>query len=158
MKKNVNLIFTSAFAKKIYNHELKHETEGSAGYDLRAFDLNDSNKKITIPPKSKMIIGTGIKIHLNNNKYVGKVYSRSSLGSKKGLILANSVGIIDSDYQGEIMLCLQNLTDSEVLIEPGERVAQLLIEKVNHVKFNVVESFDLETNRGEGGFGSTNKK
>lgn len=125
-------------------------TEYSAGADLYA--LLDSS--LEIKPGEVKMISTGLAMAIPNG-YVGLIYARSSLGTKKGLAPANKVGVIDSDYRGEIKVCLYNHSEENQTIEPFERIAQIVFTPYLQVEFNEVNELD-ETIRGEGGFGSTN--
>ena len=130
----------------------EYKTVGSAGMDLKAA-LIDS---ININPGERKLIPTGIAISLNNEKEVGLVYPRSGLSTKFGITLINGVGVIDSDYRGEIFCPLINLSDKVYVLNPLERMAQLVIMPVKRVELDIV--YDLEaTYRSEGGFGSTGK-
>ena len=111
---------------------------------------------VTIKARSRAIIPTGIAIGLPDNNYVALIYVRSSLGFKKGITLSNSVGVIDSDYRGEIFVSLNNLSDDDYIIEPGERIAQLVVTPVVIPKIKVVDDLTI-TKRGAGGIGSTGK-
>ena len=127
-------------------------TNSSAGADLYA--MIDST--LSINPNETVIIPTGIAMAIPEN-YVGLIYARSSLGTKKGLAPANKVGVIDSDYRGEIKVVLYNHSSKTQTIEPNERIAQMVITPF--VKGNFIETNELdETKRGTGGFGSTNKE
>ena len=121
-----------------------YASTGAAGMDLAAC----IDESITIP--------TGISIALPSNQYVALVYVRSSLGFKKGVTLSNSVGVIDSDYRGEIKVSLANLSDKDFTVEPGDRIAQLVITPVCIPDIEIVNELP-STDRGEGGFGSTGK-
>lgn len=125
-------------------------TEYSAGADLYA--LLDSS--LEIKPGEVKMISTGLAMAIPNG-YVGLIYARSSLGTKKGLAPANKVGVIDSDYRGEIKVCLYNHSEETQTIDPYERIAQIVFTPYLQVIFNEVNELD-ETIRGEGGFGSTN--
>ncbi|MDD3692805.1 MAG: dUTP diphosphatase [Oscillospiraceae bacterium] len=125
-------------------------TSGSAGMDLRAL----LDKPVCIPPGGRISIHTGIAIGLPDSNTVGLVYARSGLAVKHGLALSNGVGVIDSDYTGEIIVGLVNLSDTEYTISPGERIAQLVISPVIPVMPVEVETLK-KTSRGDGGFGST---
>ncbi|HHV51012.1 MAG TPA: dUTP diphosphatase [Candidatus Avimonas sp.] len=127
-------------------------TAGSAGLDLRALLDNP----ITIPPGGRVTVPTGIAIGLPDNNYVGLVYARSGLAVKHGIALSNGVGVIDSDYTGEIKIGLVNLSDTKYTINPGERIAQLVISPVIPAQPVEVEELD-STERGSGGFGSTGR-
>lgn len=126
-------------------------TSGSAGLDLYAC----LDKDETILPGCTKLIKTGIAISIEKD-FVAYVYARSGLAVKKGITLANCVGVIDSDYRGEICVALHNISKEPYEIKNGERIAQLVIQKVEYP--NIVETDNLdETKRGEGGFGSTGK-
>jgi dUTP pyrophosphatase len=130
----------------------KRATDGSAGMDLHAL----LDHPVTLPPGGRTTIPTGIAIGLPDNNVVGLVYARSGLAVKHGLGLSNGVGVIDSDYTGEIRVGLVNLSDTKYTINPGERIAQLVISPVFPVQ--TVEVDELEnTSRGSGGFGSTGR-
>ena len=125
-------------------------TEGSAGMDLCACIEEDR----IIAPRQLVKIPTGIAIALPGPEYVALVYARSGLGIKHGVSLSNGVGVIDSDYRGEIMVGLTNLSDKLYTIHPGDRIAQLVVTPVVLPELERVEELD-ETGRGTGGFGST---
>ena len=127
-------------------------THGSAGMDLRAL----LDEPLPVPPGGRVTVPTGIAIGLPGRETVGLVYARSGLAVKHGLTLSNGVGVIDSDYTGEIKVGMVNLSDSDYIIQPGERIAQLVIAPV--IPAEPVEVDDLTpTSRGDGGFGSTGK-
>lgn len=135
---------------------------GDAGVDLRAANIVDLGGKrwdaeyldCEIEPDECELIGTGLAIHIADPGYVGLIVPRSGLGHKHGLILGNGTGIIDSSYQGELKVSIWNRSDTPYTVEPGERVAQLLIMPVVQAQFCVVDSFEA-SERGDGGFGST---
>lgn len=127
-------------------------TEYAAGADLYACL---DNVEVIVPGETKLI-KTGISLEVPTG-YAGLIYARSGLATKKGLAPANKVGVVDSDYRGEIMVALHNHSDSEKQIEPGERIAQLVITPYLKAEFNLVEELD-DTARGDGGFGSTGSK
>ena len=129
-----------------------YATEGSAGMDLCAC----IKEPVNILPGQKKIIPTGIAIQLLSSDYTALVFARSGLGIKHGITMSNSVGVIDSDYRGEIMCGLINLGDKEYTIQPGDRIAQVLFMPVLKANLNVVEELE-ETDRGAGGLGSTGK-
>lgn len=131
-----------------------YATEGSAGLDLRA--LLDA--PVTIAPGETVLIRTGIAVHVADPGYCAMILPRSGMGHKRGIVLGNLVGLIDSDYQGELMISTWNRGSIEQTIEPFERLAQLVIVPVVQAEFNVVESFRKDSERGEGGFGSTGVK
>jgi dUTP pyrophosphatase len=142
----VNIINKSSFPLPSY------ATEGSAGLDLRA---NIDNVK-TLQSLERAIIPTGLYIELPVG-YEAQIRPRSGTAYKKGLSIPNAPGTIDSDYRGEIGVIIVNLSSGPVEIEPGERIAQMVIAKYERVDWNEVESL-TETDRGAGGFGSTGKK
>ena len=129
-----------------------YATPGSAGMDLRAC----IDEAVTIPAGERRMVPTGLAIALPGAEWVALVYARSGLAIKHGLAPANCVGVIDSDYRGEIVVGLLNSSKEDYTIEPGERVAQLVIMPVTQARVSVVEELD-ETERGTGGFGSTGR-
>lgn len=129
-----------------------YATSGSAGLDLRAC----LDKAITIEPGQTVLVPTGLAIHLADPRYAALILPRSGLGHKHGIVLGNLVGLIDSDYQGQLMVSVWNRGQTSFTMEPMERMAQLVIVPVQQVEFNLVEEFTA-TDRGEGGFGSTGK-
>ncbi|MEE2023864.1 dUTP diphosphatase [Alkalimonas mucilaginosa] len=129
-----------------------YATPGSAGLDLRA--LLDS--AITLEPGQTELIPTGLAIHIGDANLCATILPRSGLGHKHGIVLGNLVGLIDSDYQGQLMVSVWNRGNSSFTIEPGERMAQLVFVPVVQAEFNLVESFD-ESARGEGGFGHSGR-
>lgn len=130
-----------------------YATEGSAGLDLRAC----LDEPLEIPPGETRLISTGMAIHLANQNIAATILPRSGLGHKHGIVLGNLVGLIDSDYQGPLMISCWNRSQSAYTVQPGERVAQLVIVPVLKVAFEVVDEFK-QTDRGEGGFGSSGKQ
>jgi len=130
----------------------KHQTSGSAGMDLIAC-IDD---KMILDPNQSTIISSGIAIFIEDSGYAGIVIPRSGLGAKKGLVCGNLTGLIDSDYQGPLSISLWNRSDEPISINPGDRVAQLVVLKVNQVELEQVDEF-TESERGEMGFGSTGK-
>lgn len=128
-------------------------TEGSAGLDLRAC----LEETITIQPGETKLIPTGMSIYIEDTGLAAMILPRSGLGHKHGIVLGNLVGLIDSDYQGELMVSCWNRGDKAFTMAVGERIAQLVIVPVVQAEFDLVESFE-ETDRGEGGFGSTGTK
>jgi dUTP pyrophosphatase len=109
---------------------------------------------LMLHPGEQHMIPTGLAMYIGDPAYCGKIYPRSGLGAKHGLVLGNLVGLIDSDYQGELMICLWNRSYRTYEIQPGERIAQMVIEPVKRAAFRLVEAFEA-SERGEGGFGST---
>lgn len=131
----------------------KRATPGSAGMDLCAC----IEQEVTINPGDLVIIPTGIAIALPSNEYMANIYARSGLGVKHGICLSNGVGVVDSDYRGEVCVGLCNISKNQYTVTPGERVAQLVIQPVSIMETQEVNILD-DTARGEGGFGSTGKK
>ena len=129
-----------------------YASEGSAGLDLRACVEHAQ----TLNPGETFLIPTGLSIYIKDPNYAAVILPRSGLGHKHGIVLGNLVGLIDSDYQGELLVSCWNRSENAFLINPLERIAQLVILPVMQAKFNKVEQFS-ETERGEGGFGSTGK-
>ncbi|NLB80686.1 MAG: dUTP diphosphatase [Clostridiaceae bacterium] len=129
-----------------------YATDGSAGMDLAACIDND----IILKPGDRYAVPTGIAIALPSNEFVGLIIVRSSFGLKHGITLPNAVGVIDSDYRGEILVALTNISNKPYTIKMGERIAQLLILPVCLANITVCNNLP-KTQRGEGGFGSTGK-
>jgi|TARA_B100001094_G_scaffold311535_1_gene347299 dUTP pyrophosphatase len=127
-----------------------YQTNGSAGIDLLAC----VDESITIEPGQTELIPSGIAVYIRDPSLAAVLLPRSGLGHKKGLVLGNLVGLIDSDYQGQVFISCWNRGKENCLIEPGMRLAQMVFLPVEQVSFNLVESFD-ESDRGEGGFGHT---
>lgn len=141
---------------RITQDMLQPATVGSAGIDLRAC----INEKLTIKPGECVLVPSGIAIHINDHQYAAFIFPRSGLGHKHGLVLGNLTGVIDSDYQGQIMVSAwnRNQTMSDcITINPLDRIAQLVIAPVVRPAFEIVAEFDADTVRGDGGFGSTDK-
>ena len=130
----------------------QYATPGSAGLDLRAC----IDAAITLAPGEATLVPTGIAIHLDDPGYAAIILPRSGLGHKHGIVLGNLVGLIDSDYQGQIFVSTWNRGNSAFVLNPMERLAQLVVVPVAQVAFNVVEDF-AASERGAGGFGSTGK-
>jgi len=128
----------------------QYATSGSAGLDLRAC----IEQPITLQPGETYLVPTGLAIHLADPNYAALILPRSGLGHKNGIVLGNLVGLIDSDYQGELKVSLWNRGQEEFVIEPSARIAQMIIIPVMQANFTVVEEF-AQSDRGEGGFGST---
>lgn len=129
-----------------------YATEGSAGMDLRAL----LDEALVINPGKTHLVRTGLAIHLADPGLAGMILPRSGLGHKHGIILGNTVGLIDSDYQGELMISVWNRGQTTFTLEPGERLAQYVVVPVVQVQLEVVDSFDA-SQRGEGGFGSSGR-
>ena len=129
-----------------------YATSGAAGLDLRAA----TEAAITLEPGDTTLLPTGLAIYIADPAYAALILPRSGLGHKHGIVLGNLVGLIDSDYQGELMVSCWNRGGTSFTIEPGERVAQLILVPVVQAEFDLVESFD-ESRRGTGGFGSSGR-
>ena len=127
-----------------------YQTTGSAGIDLLAC----IEEPLTIEPGQTELIPSGIAVYIRDPSLAAVLLPRSGLGHKKGLVLGNLVGLIDSDYQGQVFISCWNRGKDNCLIEPGMRLAQMVFLPVEQVNFNLVSSFD-ESDRGEGGFGHT---
>lgn len=127
-------------------------TAGSAGLDLRAC----LDGPVTISPRQLVTIPTGVAIALPGPEYVALIFARSGLGVKHGISLSNGVGVIDSDYRGEIQVGLTNLSDTPYTIQPGDRIAQLVVTPVAAPELELVTELE-DTGRGAGGFGSTGR-
>jgi dUTP pyrophosphatase len=127
-----------------------HATEGSAGLDLRAC----LDGPVTLAPGDAQLLGTGLALHIADPSLAAMILPRSGLGHKHGIVLGNLVGLIDSDYQGELMVSCWNRGRDAFTVEPGERIAQLVVVPVVQADFEVVDAFD-DSVRGGGGFGST---
>jgi dUTP pyrophosphatase len=128
-------------------------TEGSAGLDLRAC----LEETLVLNPGETKLIPTGMSIYIEDTGLAAMILPRSGLGHKHGIVLGNLVGLIDSDYQGELMVSCWNRGDKPFTMEIGERIAQLIIVPVIQAEYKFVEEFEA-TDRGEGGFGSTGTK
>lgn len=146
---NVNIKILDARIRELLP---AYSTPGSAGLDLRAC-LNDT---LVLQPGQTELIPTGLAMHLDNPGYAAMILPRSGLGHKHGIVLGNLVGLIDSDYQGPLMVSVWNRGNTAFSIEPLERIAQMIIVPIVQVGFSVVDDFDA-TERGTGGFGSTGK-
>jgi dUTP pyrophosphatase len=130
----------------------EHATAGSAGMDLRAC----IDKALIIKPGETKLIPTGIAIHISDPKLAATILPRSGLGHKHGIVLGNLVGLIDSDYQGPLMVSCWNRSTESFCLEPGERLAQLVFLPVVQATFEIVDEFK-GSERGEGGFGHSGK-
>ena len=145
-------------AVKILDERMREQmpayaTPGSAGLDLRACIA----EPLLIEPGTTHLVPTGLAIHLADPAYAAMILPRSGMGHKHGIVLGNLVGLIDSDYQGQLMVSTWNRGSTSFVLNPMERLAQLVIVPVLQVGFDVVEEFD-SSQRGDGGFGSTGKK
>jgi len=135
---------------RMAEHLPQYATPGSAGLDLRACLA----EPLTLAPGACELVGTGIAIHLADAGYAALILPRSGLGHKHGIVLGNLVGLIDSDYQGELKISAWNRGHAPFVIEPLERLAQLVVVPVVQAQFNRVDGF-APSERGEGGYGST---
>ena len=129
-----------------------YATTGSAGLDLRAC----LKEPLTLEPGQTALVPTGLAIHVGDPGYAALILPRSGLGHKHGIVLGNLVGLIDSDYQGELMISTWNRGETTFVLNPMERLAQLVIVPVVQAEFNIVDDFE-QSARGAGGFGSTGK-
>ena len=153
MIREVNMkIDVKIIDRRIQNHLPSYATPGSAGLDLRAC----LDAPLMLAPNAWQLVPTGIAIYLADPRYAALILPRSGLGHKHGIVLGNLVGLIDSDYQGQLMVSAWNRSDVTFTIDPMERIAQLMIVPVVQAEFNVVSEFP-PTVRGEGGYGSTGK-
>lgn len=146
-----------ALQAKVLDARLGHEwplpsyaTEGSAGLDLRAM----LEAPLTLAPGQTELLPTGLAIHIADPGLAAMILPRSGLGHKHGIVLGNLVGLIDSDYQGQLMVSCWNRSNSAFTINPGERIAQLVLVPVLQAQLQIVEEFD-DSQRGAGGFGHT---
>ncbi|HTN28716.1 MAG TPA: dUTP diphosphatase [Burkholderiales bacterium] len=127
-------------------------SSGAAGLDLRAC----IDAPLTLQPGDSQLVPSGIAIHVGDPDYAALVLPRSGLGAKNGIVLGNLVGLIDSDYQGEVFVSVWNRSKAAFTIQPMDRIAQMIIVPVRQVEWNVVDEFE-SSSRGAGGFGSTGK-
>jgi dUTP pyrophosphatase len=144
---------------RILDSRLGHEfplpsyaTPGSAGLDLRAC----LSQPLTLQPGDSELIPSGLAMHMDDSGHAAVILPRSGLGHRHGIVLGNLVGLIDSDYQGEIMVSCWNRGRQPFTIEPGERIAQLVFVPVVHPRFELVDQFEASA-RGEGGFGHSGR-
>ena len=149
MKKTIDLKIIDPRIGKDFDLP-EYQTDGSAGADLQAC----IDKTVSIKPGDTELIPSGIAIHIKDPNLAAVLLPRSGLGHKKGLVLGNLVGLIDSDYQGQVFISCWNRGSNQIDIEPGMRIAQMVFLPVEQVDFNVVVDFD-ESERGSGGFGHT---
>ena len=131
----------------------EYATDGSAGLDLRAC----IDEPITVKPGETRLVATGIAIHIADPGYAAVILPRSGLGHRHGIVLGNLVGLIDSDYQGEVGISCWNRGSEPFVVEPGDRIAQLVVVPVARARFKLVEEFTA-TERGAGGFGHTGRR
>ncbi len=149
MKKTVDV---KILDPRLHDHPPTYATPGSAGIDLRACIEHN----LIIQPDQCELVPSGIAIHLHDPHCAAMILPRSGLGHKHGIVLGNLVGLIDSDYQGQIFISIWNRSPIPFTLMPMERIAQLVIVPVMQAQFNVVDEFPM-TQRGAGGFGSTGK-
>jgi dUTP diphosphatase len=149
MKKTVDVKILDA---RLHEHPPAYATPGSAGIDLRAC----IDHSMVIAPGQCELIPSGIAIHLNDPHYAAMILPRSGLGHKHGIVLGNLVGLIDSDYQGQVFVSLWNRGQQAFTLMPMERMAQMVIVPIVQMHLNIVEEFE-QSDRGAGGFGSTGK-
>jgi len=131
-----------------------YATPGSAGLDLRAC----LDAPLTLAPNACHLVPTGLALHLADPGYAAMILPRSGLGHRHGIVLGNLIGLIDSDYQGQLMVSAWNRSDAPYTLEPMERLAQLVVVPVVQARFRVVDAFGGVSARGEGGYGSTGKR
>ncbi|PNP98046.1 dUTP diphosphatase [Moraxella sp. RCAD0137] len=129
-------------------------TDGSAGIDLRAC----IDEPITIKAGETQLIGTGLSIYIADPNYAGIILPRSGLGHKHGIVLGNLVGLIDADYQGELMVSVWNRSATDFVLHPAERMAQYMVVPVVRPSFEIVDEFSDVSERGAGGFGSSGRQ
>ena len=139
--------------ERVRAHLPRYATAGSAGLDLHAL----LDEPLVIQPGETVLVHTGIAIHIGDPHYAAVIIPRSGMGHKKGIVLGNLVGLIDSDYQGELMISTWNRGAAPFTLEPFERLAQLVVIPVVQPEFEIVSDFEA-TDRGTGGFGSTGTK
>jgi len=137
---------------RLHSQMPSYATPGSAGLDLRAC----LSEPLTLAPNAWQLVPTGMAIYLQDPAYAALILPRSGLGHKHGIVLGNLVGLIDSDYQGQLMVSAWNRSSTAFTIEPMERIAQLVIVPVLQASFRLVDEF-VATERGEAGYGSTGK-
>lgn len=133
---------------------LTRATDGSAGIDLRAC----IDEPITIKAGETQLIGTGMAIYIADPNYAGIILPRSGLGHKHGIVLGNLVGLIDADYQGELMVSIWNRSETDFVLNPAERMAQYMVVPVMRPEFEIVEEFNELSGRGAGGFGHSGRQ
>src|SRR5438876_4138486 len=138
---------------RVRQHLPTYATSGSAGMDLRAC----IGEPLTVAPGDTVLIPTGVAVHIADPGLAAVILPRSGLGHKHGIVLGNLVGLIDSDYQGPLMVSCWNRGSAAFTIEPFERIAQMVIVPVVQAEFRVVDTFDASA-RGEAGFGSTGRR
>lgn len=140
--------------ERVHDYPLpRYATTGSAGMDLRAL----LDEALTLAPGDSALVRTGLAIHIGDPGLAGVVLPRSGLGHKHGIVLGNLVGLIDSDYQGELMISVWNRGQNTFVLEPGERLAQYVLVPVVQAELEIVEDF-IATERAGGGFGHSGRK
>jgi dUTP pyrophosphatase len=147
------LIDVKIMDPRMAEHLPAYATAGSAGLDLRAC----LDKPLTLAPNAWQLVPTGLAVHLADPAYAAMLLPRSGLGHKHGIVLGNLVGLIDSDYQGQLMVSCWNRSPTAFTIEPMDRIAQMVIVPVVQAQFRVVDDFDAASERGAGGYGSTGR-
>jgi dUTP pyrophosphatase len=147
------LIDVKIMDSRMAEHLPAYATPGSAGLDLRAC----LDAPLTLAPNAWQLVPTGLAVHLADPAYAAMLLPRSGLGHKHGIVLGNLVGLIDSDYQGQLMVSCWNRSPTEFTIEPMERIAQMVIVPVVQAQFRVVDDFAAASERGAGGYGSTGR-
>lgn len=139
--------------ERLHGHLPHYATAGAAGLDLRACLA----QPLVLAPGATELIPTGMAIHIDDPRYAALILPRSGLGHKHGIVLGNLVGLIDSDYQGQLMVSCWNRGQAAFTVQPLERIAQLVIVPVLQVEFDLVDEF-AESDRGAAGFGSTGRR
>lgn len=129
-------------------------TDGSAGIDLRAC----MDEPLTIKAGETHLVGTGLAVYISDPNFAGMILPRSGLGHKHGIVLGNLVGLIDADYQGELMVSVWNRSNDNFILNPAERMAQYIVVPVARPEFNIVTDFSDESARGAGGFGHSGRQ
>lgn len=140
--------------ERIRQHMPAYATPGSAGLDLRVC----IDQPLVLQPRAWQLLPTGMAVHLHDPGYAALLLPRSGLGHKHGIVLGNLVGLIDSDYQGELMVSVWNRSDTAFTVEPLERIAQMVIVPVVQAQFRVVDEFAASSARATGGYGSTGRQ
>lgn len=147
------LIDVKIMDPRMAEHLPAYATPGSAGLDLRAC----LDEPLALAPNAWQLVPTGLAVHLADPAYAAMLLPRSGLGHKHGIVLGNLVGLIDSDYQGQLMVSCWNRSPTAFTIEPMERIAQMVIVPVVQAQFRVVDDFAAASERGAGGYGSTGR-
>ncbi|WWO96616.1 MAG: dUTP diphosphatase [Candidatus Dasytiphilus stammeri] len=150
MKKNIEIKILDKRLKKLFQLP-SYATPGSAGLDLRAC----MDQMIELSPGKTILVSTGLAIHIKDPTLAAIILPRSGLGHQHGIVLGNLIGLIDSDYQGEIMMSVWNRGEKHFVITPNERIAQLVFVPIVQVALNIVDNFSSSSQRGRGSFGHT---